>query len=255
MKKSVRTIFVAMMVTLMVAFAGQAMAYFEQESLVRVVWERRSPATPSGTYEVVTDLGKGNWTFSEPYAGPNVMISSPQFSLSQLELSNWDHVYVAYYISKQSTVDVWVSGNTSGVQRSAARQMQNFYSNSGQMLGYNYLTGQPQNRNLQEIIDSFARRFTNYGHFNGFLATGHVGHASLSSFNQEGIQYVDQYLYFYDTPNSAANGVPILVLRTWETGMTEILPIPIPPAAILLGTGLLGLIGIRRRMKDDVLKG
>lgn len=251
MKKSIRVIFVAMLVTLMVAFAGQAMAYFDQGTLIRVVWKF------GGTYEVVTDLGKWDHIRSL-YTGPNVLISSPAFSLSQLQLDSWENVHVAYFMRNTVNVDAWVSGETDKVQKSGQSQQAAFFSRASKIEGFNYQSGQQQNVNLQSNPNSFSNQHANYYRFGNFLAgtgpgyTLNKGYQILNSFDQPGEQYVDQYLYFYDTPNSAAFGVPILVLRTYETGMTEIRPIPIPPAAILLGTGLLGLIGIRRRMKDDV---
>jgi len=87
------------------------------------------------------------------------------------------------------------------------------------------------------------------GKFVAFLReSGEQNLAALAT-----VGYVDQYLYYYpsSTSNLAGSGVAVAQIRTFADGHTEIMPVssvPVPAAVWLLGSGLIGLVGIRRRM-------
>lgn len=228
-------------VVLVALLSGQAMAYFENGNLIRVVYDR------GGTYEVVTDLGSG-WSPTAEFTG-NQLFSTYNFSLSDLGLSSWDNVYVGYFIAQNIPSNgAWTSGNMTS-QTSAARQWPAFFGNAGDIMGANFQSGNAQNVNLQSGLGSYQNNFGIEGRFSSFLPSGtsSPGDASLVGFDAEGLQYVDQKLYYYAAPNTAAAGLQVYTLRTYENGTTEINPVPVPAAVYLLGTGLLGLIGIRRK--------
>jgi hypothetical protein len=91
------------------------------------------------------------------------------------------------------------------------------------------------------------------------IYNSNLGEISLADLATKG--YVDQFLYYFATPNSNAassTGVKVATIRTkLNTNniiTTEINPVsqvttPIPAAAWLMGSGLLGMIGIRRKNK------
>jgi hypothetical protein len=69
------------------------------------------------------------------------------------------------------------------------------------------------------------------------------------------IGYVDHTLYYYGSPSGASGastGLAVATIRTYADGATQLNPrvaaTPVPAAVYLLGSGLLGLVGIRRKM-------
>lgn len=244
MKKKILVLAAVFM--LMFSFAGQAMAYFEPGNLIRVVYER------GGTKEVLTDLGSG-WDLTSATTA-NALFNTNNFDLSQLGATSWDNVYVAYFAIHATTGDnkAWTSGPDGG-QNSSANRWVNVSAASKGLLSGQRLTGEAQNIVLQTDINSFAYRInsSSYGSFKTFIGAANV-EQKLNSFSAEGDQFVDQYLYYYSSPNSAQAGVQLFQIRTYENGTTEINPVttPVPAAIYLLGTGLLGLFGIRRKATE-----
>jgi hypothetical protein len=93
---------------------------------------------------------------------------------------------------------------------------------------------------------------TTPGTFGGYLQnTAEANLAALAT-----VGYVDQVLYYYGAnPDGGTPGVQVGVLRTFADGSTMLNPmndpgasVPVPAAAYLFGSGLLGLIGLRRKM-------
>jgi len=228
----------------MLGITGQAMAYFEDSRLIRVVYDR------GGNWEVVTDLGEG-WDFTSPTT-VNHLFNTNTFSLSDLQISSWSNVYVAYFMRDvlMGASEVWTSGPLTG-QKNAARQFSAYGTAYGNLAAFNQRTESPHNVNPQDLPNqSYNMTMGEQGRFSSFLPVGtqSPGDASLAHFDAPGIQFVDQNLYYYANPNASGPGLAVYTIRTWENGTTEINPIPIPGAFYLLGSGLLGLIGIRRRM-------
>ena len=76
--------------------------------------------------------------------------------------------------------------------------------------------------------------------------------ASLDGLIGSGSGSVTQALYFWDnittTVTADKSGVEVARITTNADGSTVITaPTPIPPAFFLMGSGLLGLLGLRRR--------
>ena len=241
--KKIMMLFMAAL--LLFSLSGQAMAYFEDEHLIRVVYNR------GGTYEIVTDLGSG-WDLTSPTSATHVF-NTDNFSLTDLGIASWDTAYVAYFIVETynpisgTQNRVWTSGPLTS-QTSMSRAYDAFLGNAHYIAGANSISGDAQNVNLQSTPNSYKNRFGIAGRFGSFLTTTGNGDKLLTDLATVG--YVDQYLYYYANPNNAAAGVQLFSIRTNADGTTEINPnaVPIPAAAYLFGSGLLSLIGIRRRM-------
>lgn len=252
MKKKFLVLAAAFM--LMFSFAGQAMAAFTAGELIRVVY-----VSAGAGNEVATDMGAFNtyktssaWTTDTPYTTNDISLSS---SFSGY---GYGDLYVAYFVRVTAGNQVWISGtpatqfNIANHQSSLTNlaSTENWYgtltnASSGQVTGSSSYTN-----SYWKLLDN--GKTSAAGTFNGFIAGG--GEINLAALASGG--YVDQYLYYYSSSviNSNGSGVAIADLRTYLDAngkiATEIIPInstPIPAAVWLLGSGLIGLVGIRRR--------
>jgi hypothetical protein len=231
---------------LMFSFAGQAMASFAAGDLIQVIYVAGGP-------EVATDLGSfsSNTTAigsDSGNLGNTVNFSSLFSGYSESQLS------VAYYVYNGSSGGLWVTGADGGQTNNGSLKgtlntdfntVNSYYQGlSAAASGATQVSGSTTNSSgYYYKIDNNG---THVGGVAGFLTTAN-GEAQLSSSG-----YVDLYLYYYaySKMNVAGSGTEIADIRTFADGSTEIIPLvstPLPAAFWLLGSGLIGLIGIRRR--------
>ncbi len=225
--------------------AGQAMAFFEDTELIRVVYQVNGPN------EMATDLGFSLNDVTSPLTS-TVVLNSNNFSLFGTS-QDWGDYRVAYFARDLNgaiaQMNAYVSGPLTGQTSGAGKGAT--ISNAINSISIKY-------RNLGEAQSTLAKTdpasyfklldlgsAVSAGSFAAFIP-GKNGEVSLAALATVG--YVDQFLYFYDTPNVTAAGVAIAKIRTFADGHTELSAVPVPAALYLLGSGLLGLIGIRRRL-------
>lgn len=232
-------------VVMMFGVSGQAMAAFQDGDLIQVVYQR------GGAYEVATDLGVFNST--TPYAGDTLTFNMNPFPVAGsgvFATAQQSDVYVAYYVAGGigGTLPIWVSGPQAG-QISGARQGYAAGRLTIQNIYYQSLTSGSQatspQANAQSYYSLSDRGGAMPGGFGGFIPFEN-GEVSLGT-----TAYVDTYLYYYATPNAPTSkaGVQVATIRTFANGSTQIVgQTPIPASILLLGSGLLGLIGVRRKM-------
>lgn len=254
MKKKMIILLAAAMLTM--SAASSAMAAFAQGDLIRVVYDTK------GTTEIATDLGAIS-TLTTLGANSVVGGGVDATTLAQFVGSAYSDLRVGYFaIQKANTgvnlANVWLAGDPTTAPKSGALKWSGTYTNFNNTLGnYAQATGNTAVLADKSIGNSFFNNMDRsggqVGQYGSFLpalpAGGVLNLAALAT-----IGYVDQAIYNWTgtATNSAVFGTKVLTLRTMADGSTVINPgaaaTPIPPAFLLMGSGLLGMVGIRRKM-------
>jgi hypothetical protein len=255
-------IFLAAM--LLLGVAGQAMAAFSKPDLLRIVINVGATGNPVevGTDLALSAVGIESTAANTVVGGGGAAFSRSLFGLSNSVASDWNNLVVTYFAlgsgsSNQawSTAETQPVGNTGSWSKAALNSVYNtgyFNGSAGGTLTVNKTdTGSYfDSMDLQGLADS------SIGSLGLFLTPGQTSanffgvEKSLADLATVG--YVDQKLYYWATPNT--NGTPVLLsmtIRTMADGSTVINPasaVPIPPGVLLFGSGLLGMIGIRRKI-------
>jgi len=243
MKRSL--LFLAATTVSLFGFSGQAMAYFNDGSLIQVVYQT------NGAYEVATDLGNFS-TYTAAYSGQTQTLGSTVTAGSGVfSTATWGDLKVAYFVKQTTGADAWTSGPSTG-QTSGNRKWTGFQSATTSVMSkYAVVAGTSNQATLAkselQSYNSKLNTLAGVGSFAGFIPAAN-GETSLANIGTVG--YVDSYLYYYNTPNSVTSGTQVAKLRTYADGHTEVVgasPVPIPAPIFLLGSGLMALVGIKRK--------
>lgn len=235
---------------LMSLTASSAFAAFADLNLVRVIYERTT-----GTTETATDLGNINTLLATGGTIANSAVS--------LSASNPNNLFVVYFAINHATTgtgvgDLWVSSTTTNAPaavgtlgfnttKSGTTSVFSYYNS----LGAGTVTSQQSNLNSYKTKLASSQGALSNG-ING--ATRPFVEASLASLVTGAATSVKQGLYFFENANTAGSvAVKVADIITNADGSTTINPpvtaTPIPAAFYLMGSGLLGLVGLRRRNK------
>ncbi len=220
--------------------AGNAMAFFDNTSdLVLVAWEGVDPAAPGN--EVYYDLG--NFDGSEL---PTTALDTG-ISLSDFTASSWSNITIGL-VGGDATTKVF--GSDAGAN--AIANLTEF--DSGQIfMFYGPLLGATGPK-----VTGTKGAFGDYsGSFNPFVAGLYTGNVTPTDFatgaetqKAEVLMGVGSYDMGIWAGGQASDATLLGTLSMDTTGgslVIEYAPVPVPAAVWLLGSGLLGLIGIRRR--------
>ncbi len=252
---------------LVAGLCGQANAFFyygtSQTDLIRVVWEN---AGDGGLYEQATDLGSITAIESNPASLKDSGYDLTAGAGGAYNLSGVDGslLNVAYLASNGSTpynaTEYWTSGPTNGTEISnggahftgptwqGTHPVLTYYENTA--IGAGTANVWDKMTNAYSFYKGLSTTYAGY-----LLNGGGLGGTALVSGGS-----VTQGLYAWNPATTSQTIGPELQLVTSyqlnpQTGdyivSTQVEPFaattPIPPSVLLLGSGLLGLIGIKRR--------
>lgn len=233
---------------LMMGVSTSAFAAFADMQLIRVVYERET-----GTTESLTDLGNLDTLLS---AGSTTIAGSA------LSANNASNLYVAYFAIKHSTTtpEFWVAGKTTTTPIAVGRAGFNttqanttkVFSQYNAIAGGSAVTGTVYT-GQQSAANSYKSQLSasQGSFFNAInIATRSSIEANLSALLLGTATSVTQNLYYFanaNTSNSVGVNIKQAQIITNADGSTTVTTTPIPAAIYLMGSGLLGLVGIRRR--------
>lgn len=257
---------IAIVATVALGVVGNAAAAFETLHLIRSVYN----GDPASTLEKGSDLGLNLFSTVGAY-GNNVQAGDMLSGLS----GQVNDLYVSYWgrAADATNTGIWIASTSAdGLQLASMKGAgMNGSFDSVQALyglgGTSTVTVDKTSMGSQaSYFNKFDQNTPGKGGFGGSLSVGYyTATASLAGLHNgsgatpwltEGA-YVDMYLYYFDYKNAKLDGTQVAVLRTYldadgnigsiinPTGGGPV--VPIPGAVWLLGSGLLGLIGIRRR--------
>jgi hypothetical protein len=228
---------------LMTLSASSAFAAFGDLELIRVYYDRAGAeyATDLGTVASLTAAGANN-TIAGSFTGVNGTAS-----------------LVSYWALDRTTNQLWVSGSTStpSVINGTSGGLTTTKSGTTNVYSlYNSTGGVTTAANTNSYKNKLSATQGYFG--NAVNSTTRINtEASLTAMIAAGTGSVNQTLYFWNDglTTVAANkiGVNVASISTLADGSTvitsNVTPTPIPPAFFLMGSGLLGMFGLRRKNK------
>jgi len=242
---------------LMMISASSAFAAFDDLNLIRVVY--------GTTNEVATDLGVTLSASASPLAMSNVTLSTGASNFVAMNVGATgagSSDYVAYYASDAGNSGaMWFSANQVGaIGSTIAVNANNATAATGQLSvagagvssWYQSLTPKTTEGTITSVsgaksnVNSYAYSF-DIGASQSGLSTLN---SSLGVFSDMSLAAAaNQGLYYWD--GSSATATEIATLTTNLDGSTTInqasATTPIPPSILLMGSGLLGMVGLRRK--------
>jgi hypothetical protein len=240
---------------LMTMAASNAMAYFEDGHLIRVVMDSANQT------EIATDLGAFSVKdlASAPYS---LTLGNGANAFTNFASTDFSKLSVAYYALNSANSDLWL--NNKATTSTVASMLGTQYPTVKGAIDSTYIlyaskgtqTAVVANTDSNGYKSKLNKGTTTIGRFaNSFSTTNSPGEMNLAALATTG--YVSTTLYLWDNPGltglANTNGNKVALITTNSDGSAVLsggpapVTTPIPAAAWLLGSGLLGMVGIRRK--------
>jgi hypothetical protein len=229
---------------LMMGVSSSAFAAFADLDLIRIVYDRAGS-------EIATDLGSvktiaGTTTI----AGAGGTFAGSFGSLTEASS------YVVYFALDRVSNELWATGSTTTPSLITGTSLGLTGMKSGSTFMYNWYNGNSDGTNytgLASATNSYKNKLSStQGNMAAAIAPGSRlnTEASLATIATAPIT---QTLYYWAsglaTTTAGKTGTAVATITTFSDGHSTVTPTatPIPAAIYLMGSGLLGLVGIRRR--------
>jgi len=227
---------------------GQAMASFTTGELVEVLY------SSAGT-EYAVDLGSAA-TLAAAVSAPGSQVDLGNSGASGLPANVTGYTVAYFAMTPLPGTTAWFSGgatapvtNSSSYPTTQVGNVDGYYKNHSSAAltsstGYTIYTSSQSTALTTSYAKALDAGVANSGYLNHFYSSG-------SADATVGSTYTDQFLY--SLASKSASPVEVADIRTYANGDTVLISTasnatPVPPSVLLMGSGLLGLIGIRRKM-------
>jgi hypothetical protein len=282
MKKALGLIIAAAL--LFCGLAGHAMAIIPADpnftapgQLIRVVYDTTynpigEPQAGTGSFEVITDLGNLSTLLPAVMGGTPKIVGGGADAFTNFAgygtTIPFSSLQVTYYALNAPGQSAFVSGSAPLMSNDSAFTAFETVNGVNQQATHPTGVGGIQgSAHTVEWPQGIARSFNSWvenapsgpGTYQGFINSP-TGTAFLTESNLSPLDpfagSVTQRLYGWgsDVPgfsgdiNTGTAGIPLCFITTNANGSTTLYALPVPPAILLLGPGLVGLLGIRGRL-------
>jgi hypothetical protein len=261
MNKKMTVILAGALLTL--SMAGNALAAFSGDDLIRVVYN-----TAGGTVENATDLGSVATLIADT-SGTVVGGGAAAFTANGIASGSFGNSAVAYFAV--STLEngttgkyLYVSGSPTIASGIGGLKFASLGAGTGAIgtLEANYAAAAGSNSYVQGDTSINATTYyktldasgSNTGGLGGFMNAASKGNTEASLATLASTPVTQGLWYFAAANNTTAAGALALTLQTNADGSTTVIngnvaSTPIPPSFFLMGSGLLGMVGLRRKKR------
>lgn len=246
MKRILVIMVAAMMV---VGFAGQAMADWSKGGLTLAIYGGDAEDTSVGN-EIILDLSDFDYTTETTY--------TTDITLEDLGVDDWSDVYTAIfgatYVEESSlfgtnlVIDTVVLSSAADTTFTLSAGGQYANTENAEIAIYNAVKDEEDGMFVSAKADAvYLDSMGTSGTYGGLVTTysGDYGLETVLSADEE----VAMTLYSYDINDFVLTAVATIYLSANEAGNLVISTsaVPVPGAFILLGSALMGIVGIRRK--------